>query len=53
MKKIILVAAVVLVAVIGLTSYNGKETKKDKADGNLIAQVTNGGGALGSAKKTD
>ena len=43
MKKIILIAAILLVAIVGLTSYNGKEEKKDNGDSHLIAQVTTGG----------
>jgi hypothetical protein len=39
MKKIILIAAVVLVAVVGLTSFNGKEAKKEKGNSSLIAQL--------------
>ncbi|WP_181368997.1 hypothetical protein [Flavobacterium pallidum] len=38
MKKIILIVAIVLVAVVGLTSFNGKEVKKENGD-RLIAQV--------------
>ena len=39
MKKIILIAAVLLVAIVGLTSYNGKEEKKDKGNDTLIASL--------------
>ncbi|OYU82333.1 MAG: hypothetical protein CFE23_01040 [Flavobacterium sp. BFFFF1] len=39
MKKIILIAAVVLVAIVGLTSFNGKEQHKEKGNASLIAQL--------------
>ncbi|WP_146171705.1 hypothetical protein [Flavobacterium magnum] len=61
MKKIILIAALVLVAVIGLTSFNGKEQHKEKGNSSLIAQLTgdgdnntglgNGGLPTGSGKR--
>jgi hypothetical protein len=38
MKKIILIVAVVLVAVVGLTSFNGKEAPKQNGD-RLVADV--------------
>ncbi|AWI24929.1 hypothetical protein [Flavobacterium pallidum] len=66
MKKIILIAAVVLVAVIGLTSFNGKEQHKEKGNGALIASLEGGpvtggsgstgippGGTGGTGKKTE
>jgi len=43
MKKAILILAVVLVALVGLTSYNSNEVKKEKGNGNLIAQINTGG----------
>ncbi|MGK4566675.1 hypothetical protein [Flavobacterium sp. 3HN19-14] len=52
MKKIILIAAVLLVAIVGLTSYSGREVKKDKADGTLIAQFK-GTPQLQGGKKLD
>lgn len=40
MKKIILIVAVVLVAVVGLTSFNGKsEVKKSNSDDRLYAAL--------------
>jgi len=53
MKKVILIVAVLVIALVGLTSYNGKEVKKDKADGNLIAQVNSGGQQIGGTRKSD
>ena len=41
MKKIILIAAILLIAIVGLTSYNGKEEKKDKNKDVLIASFQN------------
>jgi len=43
MKKAILILAIVLVALVGLTSYNSNEVKKEKGNGNLIAELTTGG----------
>ena len=39
MKKFILVAVVVLVAIVGLTSYNGKSEQKSSGDDRLLAQI--------------
>lgn len=40
MKKVILIAAVILVALISLTSYNSNEAKKESnGDDRLIASV--------------
>ena len=43
MKKVILIAAVLLVAIVGLTSYNGKSEVKNNGGTKLIAQVNTGG----------
>lgn len=48
MKKIILVAALVLVSVVGLTSFNGKEAKKEKGNSSLIAQLEGNTGGTGT-----
>ncbi|MGK4566677.1 hypothetical protein [Flavobacterium sp. 3HN19-14] len=50
MKKFILIAVVLLVAVVGLTSYNGKEEVKN--DGRLIAQIKGepGGVSVGTTQ---
>ncbi|WP_181248512.1 hypothetical protein [Flavobacterium magnum] len=39
MKKIILIVAIVLVAVVGLTSFNGKEVRKDEKGKALFAEL--------------
>lgn len=53
MKKVIAIVAVVVVALVGLTSYNGKDTKKN--DGStLIAELKSGGGVIiGGGKKNE
>lgn len=43
MKKVIAIVAVVAVALIGLTSYNGTEVKKNGSNGSLIAELKSGG----------
>ncbi|MDI1254867.1 MAG: hypothetical protein PSV16_02105 [Flavobacterium sp.] len=43
MKKVILIVAVLLVAIVGLTSYNGKEKVKNNGGTKLIAQINTGG----------
>ncbi len=54
MKKAIVIVAILVVALVGLTSYNGKEEKKNNGNGNLIAELkTGGGGQLQSGKKND
>jgi len=39
MKKVILIAIVLLVAIVGLTSYNGKEDVKSNGDDRLLAML--------------
>ena len=39
MKKVIVIVAVLVVALVGLTSYNNTEVKKNKGNGNLIAEL--------------
>jgi hypothetical protein len=51
MKKVILIVAVIVVALVGLTSYNGTDKKKDNGNGNLIAELKTGGTIVGSKKK--
>jgi len=47
MKKIIIIAAILLVAIVGLTSYNGREEKKSEGkNGNMLAQLNTGGNGL-------
>lgn len=65
MKKFILIAAVLVVAIVGLTSYSGKEEKKDNGKYSLIASlggpdgpatgtgIGNGNGSGLGGKKTD
>ena len=51
MKKIILIAAVLLVAIVGLTSYNGKEERKNTGDDKLLAMIKTS--KTGEPQKTD
>ncbi len=55
MKKIILIVAVLVIALVGLTSYNGKEAKKESGSGDqLIASINTGGGIVaGGGKKQE
>ncbi|WP_298155055.1 hypothetical protein [Flavobacterium sp.] len=55
MKKIILIVAIVLVAVVGLTSFNGKEVKKNENGDRLVASLTTAktGTPVAGNKKTD
>ncbi len=54
MKKVILIVAVIVVALVGLTSYNGSDKKKDNGNGNLIAELKTGGTLNNAgAKKRD
>lgn len=53
MKKVILIVAVILVALVGLTSYNSKEVKKEKGNGDLIAQVNTGGTGVSQGAGTN
>ncbi len=43
MKKVIAIAVVVVIALVGLTSYNGRTEVKKSGDDNLIASVKTGG----------
>ena len=54
MKKVIAIAVVVVVALVGLTSYthNGNQKKVD-GEGKLIASVLNGGTKVADGKKLD
>ena len=55
MKKVIAIVAVVTIALVGLTSYNSNETKKEKDNDTFIAAVKNvkGTPVAGSNKKLD
>jgi len=56
MKKAIAIVAVIVVALIGLTSYNGSEVKKNNGNGSLIAELKSGDGQTGNTggiKKKD
>jgi len=39
MKKVIAIVAIVVIALVGLTSYNGSEMKKEKNDDRLVAML--------------
>lgn len=43
MKKVIAIVAVIVIALVGLTSYNGKEVKKS-GDDRLVAMIKTGKG---------
>ena len=56
MKKVIAIAVVIVVALVGLTSYNGSGEKKEK--GHLLAELKSGGTGViksgdGGTKKLD
>lgn len=55
MKKVIAIVAVVTIALVGLTSYNANETKKEKNNDTFIAAVKNVKGvpATTTGKKLD
>jgi hypothetical protein len=56
MKKFIAILAVVVVAILGLSSYNTNEIKKSSNTDNLIAEVKTGGSGavvIGGNKKVD
>lgn len=55
MKKVITILAVVVIALVGLTSYNSNETKKEKSNDTFIAAVKNvkGTPVVSSSKKLD
>jgi hypothetical protein len=56
MKKFIAILAVVVVAILGLSSYNTNEIKKSSNTDNLIAEVKSGGNGnvvIGGNKKVD
>ncbi|MDR6968966.1 hypothetical protein J2X31_002992 [Flavobacterium arsenatis] len=42
MKKFIAIVAIVLIAVLGLTSYNTNEVKKNESNSTLLASLNNG-----------
>lgn len=49
MKKVIAIVAVVVVAFVGLTSYNGTTEKKNGGD-RLLAELKSGGNQLNDPK---
>jgi hypothetical protein len=56
MKKVITILAVVIIALVGLTSYNANETKKEKNNDTFIASVKASKGVIpvaGGGKKLD
>jgi len=48
MKKVIAIVAVVVIAILGLSSYNTNEVKKNESNSTLLASLNNGGTGLGS-----
>lgn len=48
MKKVIVIVAVVIIAVLGLTSYNTNEVKRNESNSTLLSSLNNGGTGLGS-----
>ena len=56
MKKFIAIVAVVVIAILGLSSYNTTQVEKSNKSDNLIAQVKTGGNGaviVGQNKKLD
>ncbi len=56
MKKVIAIVAVVVIAILGLSSYNTNEIKKSSKSDNLIAELKTGGTGsvvVGGNKKLD
>lgn len=56
MKKVIAIVAVVVIAILGLSSYNTNEVKKSSKSDNLIAELKTGGTGgvvAGGNKKID
>ena len=56
MKKVIAIVAVVVIAILGLSSYNSNEVKKSGNTDNLIAELKTGGNGqvvIGNNKKVD
>lgn len=54
MKKVIAIAAVVVIAILGLSSYNTNEVKKESNGSTLIARLDGPGDQVtGSNKKLD
>jgi len=56
MKKFIAIVAVVVIAILGLSSYNTNEIKKSSTTDNLIAELKTGGAGgvvIGGNKKVD
>ena len=53
MKKVIVIVAIIVIAIVGLSSYNTNAVKKDNVTDNLIAELKTGGGnALGTSNPT-
>lgn len=53
MKKVIAIVTVVTIALVGLTSYNANETKKEKNNDTFIAAIKSVPVTEGSKKKLD
>lgn len=49
MKKVIAIAAVVIIAILGLSSYNTNEVKKNETNSTLLASINNGGTGSGNS----
>ena len=56
MKKVIAIVAVVVIAILGLSSYNTTQVEKSSKSDNLIAELKTGGNGnvvIGGNKKLD
>lgn len=56
MKKFIAIVAVVVIAILGLSSYNTTQVEKSSKSDNLIAELKTGGNGnvvIGGNKKLD
>ena len=48
MKKVIAIVAVVVVTILGLSSYNTNEVKKNETNSTLLASLNNNGTNVGT-----
>lgn len=53
MKKVIAIVAIIVIAIVGLSSYNTNEVKKDNVTDNLIAELKTGGQGGSSVGNTN
>lgn len=52
MKKVIAIVAVVVIAILGLSSYNTNEVKKNETNSTLLASLNNNGTNVGTTVNT-